>query len=301
MSVLAWAFNLFLFGVIAFWATPVVAGAVCRGRQIDIEKDERDIEVTIPGGTQTLEVRSRRKEFELPWKTRSFEFTRPAQDTHINLDAYLEPITDFYFGLCMKMYHRALLVARSHGGWSLVATEYDTETGTEKASLGGERKDWADPGGHMSRLYKRPFGVTHEDSNVILTPQLMEMGEFLKQAEQNGQKEITVTDTESGQTQHLQLGAVPIPDTERLVRAKDGIYALMCAGAPGLVDTALTLTKKSQDPFSKGRAGELTMLLFAFLAGFGAMWFAGNNGGSGAIPKGETIGITILPIVEVLV
>lgn len=260
MSALGWYFNAFLVGIVAFWVGPVLLGNAVRGKHVH-EIGGRFIEPRV---------------------------------VDINLDKYIEAIADVYFGFAMKMYHRAILVERSHGGYSLIPTTFDAESKSEKGTLGGQRKDWEDPNGHMTRFYNRPFGVAHEDSDVILRPSLAEIGEELYNLSQDGLDEMQIRSGES--VTDLVVGAIPISKRQRLVSLKTGIHALLCSADPDTVDTTITYTEKSQNPFSRNQAMKYaTALMLAFLTGFGSVWFGAKEiSGSGGNLIGDTISMTLL-------
>ncbi|GAA0305684.1 hypothetical protein [Halarchaeum salinum] len=188
-----------------------------------------------------------------------------------------------YVGMATSTLKRALLVKRSHGGWTLKKTSFDGGVGGEVAKLSGEPHTWRDFGHHMTTWKSATFGLAHEDKNVIFDARVPDLGRRFRELQQTGRW------LHDGRRKAFFL----IDDARSLVNLDDALNIIPGSASPRLADRVEEDIKKSQALFNsrKGQLVTTLQLLMFFGAGVGTIYFASRLRGSGG---GSVTSVTLL-------
>lgn len=212
-----------------------------------------------------------------------------------------QDVTNRYYALAMQAFRRTLLMRREHSGYALVSSAFDTSRQKEKVSVGDDTYHYGDPQNWMTRVHTRPFGLVIEGRDLILHPMVADIGHKAALRDARGDRELVHTDEETGQKTRLFNPHVRLPAG---LTAPDINYAkgpVPHEGTPKDPTTAEENTRKSQLPYKKKDVIAATSLMIAFAAGGGLAWAVITNAG-GAIPdNGVSVGLWMMPPVDVLV
>lgn len=195
-------------------------------------------------------------------------------------------LSDWFISLAMSSVERAILLKRSNSGYSLKASRFNSDLGTEKVRASGQTYNFEDPHGYMSRFKGRPFGVAHEDREVLVTPRVADFGRELHEHKRDG----TWTDDADNRRKYFGFES-----GEALVNLDHALYAIQGSARPSLADTIETYVEKGQSAFDSGRAVTYIIWLMMFGAGAGAPWIllklqdTVDSGGAGlpGVPVGQ--------------
>lgn len=210
----------------------------------------------------------------------------------------------WYFELTMKLYGRALLILPENGiRPTIKPSKFDDAAGGETTRLDGAEKSWRDPGGKMGQFKGKPFGIARADSNVIITPQDMEVGEQLARHEANDNLELKsrVPDGDDGSNLVDWVnGWFKVPAGPRIVDPLAARKVVDGSADPGIATRIRTFVENSQKMFDRSQTLQQLMWLAAGAAGFGLPVLAqrvlsGSGGGGGIdLPIGGLIDIVVV-------
>jgi hypothetical protein len=172
-------------------------------------------------------------------------------------------LSDWFISLAMSSVERAILLKRSNSGFSLKASRFNSDLGTEKVSASGQTYNFEDPHGYMSRFKNRPFAVAHEDREVLITPRVADFGRELHELKRDGEW----TDEDDNRRKYFSF-----QQGRALVNLDHAIYAIQGSARPTLADTIETYTEKGQSAFDSGQAITYIIWLMMFGAGAAAPW-----------------------------
>lgn len=192
-------------------------------------------------------------------------------------------IADYYSETAMKLIRRAVLVERGTK-YSIYKSTHDPEKNADTFTMDGETAHVTNDTGLLSTLHKRPLGlVPPPDENIAsyVSPEIAEWGQI--EAER---KETNTLRNDDGTYKSL----VDIGYRRPLVHLRD--YARrMIPGNRSLydLDETVDLYKQSQMLFGQSKTTQFMILIIAYVAGMGAMWFimsqgGGAGGGGGSVP-----------------
>lgn len=213
-------------------------------------------------------------------------------------------IADHYFQQSAYALGRGLLVRRKHGGYDLVSTTYDAGKEAERTELDGEEKFWKDPYGFMTRFYNVPFGLAHEAHNVIGDPRLAEIGEMEgERYASNAHTKVIereVPGTDGPETQGIVHYArhLAVPRAMRLVDPAQWSWIMPGGADPKDAKTVEEWTVKSQEGYNTRKAMKYMIILMAYGAGLGGVWFIVKYGGvAGGAPQLPIGTVSLLGVV----
>ena len=193
-------------------------------------------------------------------------------------------IVNAYGGLMMLALDRALLVPREIQGIDLVASSLDGRLGRETAEVGGEQRDWRDPGARFGRLFSRPLGIAPEWANVICDTYDLVLAESERATADEYQTELpwTVGDEETTAYRgEVELNSWWRPRSVSALKA-----ALTGGGNSSQADRTEQIIKNSQQGYKTRQVVEVMTVIIAGGAGAILAWFLKNQGGNitGALP-----------------
>lgn len=193
-----------------------------------------------------------------------------------------ESVVGMYLDIAMSLIGRGLFLQRSHGGHKLVATTYDAKIGAELARIGGEVKHWRDPHNLMQTFRNKPFGLAHEDVNVVFDSRTIDIARRYSDLKNRGEWIID----------GYRKAYLAYENTEPecvIVNISDALPAVQGSASPGLTDLLDTFVEKGQSAFNSTRTMQTIQWLMVLGASFGLMILAkrvlGSASSSGvAIP-----------------
>lgn len=202
-------------------------------------------------------------------------------------------VANHYFKMAMLVLDRALLIARRHGGYSLVPSSYDASLESEKVKLGDETLHFEDPYEFTTSLHNRRFALADEERNVIINPRLAELGERFFDFYHEGEHEVPVEDPD-GRESVAFTSVFSIPKHPRMVNLREAKWMIPGSSSPKIVEVGLDYVEKSQLAYKSRNYVDLMIGLMAFGLGFAlpvaSAWLGITGGGSPEIP-GVSIGL----------
>jgi hypothetical protein len=180
-----------------------------------------------------------------------------------------ERVADVYYGLAMTAMDRAILIRRLNGGYTVKASEFDSEHSTETVSIGGEAHDLSDVANLMTRAYKRPFGVNYEGYDVITDARHAEVGE--EHHEHCHNKDHI---GENSWEPTFSLDAMT-----RLVDPALTKHIMPSSTEPGDRREATELTKESLADYKSKDPVDIVIIAGLYMGALGLVWFLASNGG----------------------
>lgn len=192
-----------------------------------------------------------------------------------------EKIIGAYHTTAISILGRALFITRSHGGFRLKKTVFDPTENDEKAYVGGEEKHWKDPDNMMSTWRGYPFGLAHEDRNVIYDARFAHFARRYIEDKRRGTWEVD----------GLRKAYIALEAGRRyLVDPSAPRKVIQTQTSPGLSSRLKVFTEKGNALFNSRNVLQTTAWLMALGAGLGLMWLAAefrarssNAGGGGII------------------
>lgn len=183
--------------------------------------------------------------------------------------------SDWFIELAMNAVGRAILLKRANAGFTLKASRYNSEDGTEQISVSGQTYDFEDPHGYMSRFKKKPFGLAHEKRGTIITPRECDMGRKLADHKREG------TLRDDGGRYRKYFAFEP---GRALVNVDHALNVIQGSAKPTLATTVKEYVKKGQLGFNTSRAMTYGIWLMMFGVGAGTPWLLNKvkeTGGGG--------------------
>jgi hypothetical protein len=172
-------------------------------------------------------------------------------------------LSEWFVELAMASVERAILIKRSNAGFTLKASRYNPNYGTERVTAGGKTYDFTDQSNLMSRFKNRPFGLAHEDRGALINPRIADFGRELHEQKRDGDW----TDAAGNRRKYFGFER-----GRALVNLDHALYAIQGSASPTLGDTTETYVEKGQAAFDSGRAVTYIIWLMMFGAGAGAPW-----------------------------
>lgn len=181
-------------------------------------------------------------------------------------------IADYYSKIAMKLIDRAVLVERGTK-YSIYKTTHDPEKNADQFTMDGEIAHVTNDTGLLSTLHKRPLGlVPPPDENVAsyVSPEIAEFGKL--EAER---KETGTLRNEDGYIPDVELDyrrpLVHLRDyARRMIPGNRSLYDL---------DETVDLYKQSQRLFGESKTTQFMILIIAYGAAAGLMWFMMSQSG----------------------
>lgn len=192
-----------------------------------------------------------------------------------------------YFGIGMMALDRALLVARKHGGYSLVPSSYDAGMEAEKITIADEDMHFEDPYEFTTSLHKRRFGLADEERNVIINPRLSELGEEFYRFYHEGKHRVPLNIRDRDVDGFTSV--FTIPKMPRMVNLRDARWMIPGSASPKLAESVKDDIEKSQHPYKTRNYVDLMIGLIAMALAFGmvalADYVVGIDSGGGVAPS----------------
>lgn len=189
-------------------------------------------------------------------------------------------VADYYSKVAMKLIDRAVLVERGTK-YDIYKSSHDPEKNADTFTLDGEVAHVTNDTGLLSTLHKQPLGlVPPPDENVAsyVSPEIAEFGRVEAERKENGELRDSdgyIPDVEIDYRRPL----VHLRDyARRMIPGNRSLYDL---------DETVDLYKQSQSLFGKSKTTQFMILVIAYCAAMGAMWFMmsqGGGGGGGGVP-----------------
>ncbi len=193
---------------------------------------------------------------------------------------YRDYVPQMYYKLSMQSFRRVIGLNRKHAGFDLLPSSYDPEKEGEKVSISGDEGHAEDPHTWMGRLHGRPFGLVHEERNVIVHPMVAEIGRELARRNASGEETRTV-EWGDGATETLINRHVTVDDEMKLVNLADAKRAILGSGKLRDGELGEELAEKSQAGYNTRDILQGMSMVIALLAGAAGAWFIWSNSGSG--------------------
>lgn len=191
-------------------------------------------------------------------------------------------IADYYSKIAMKLIGRAALVERGTK-YSIYKTTHDPEKNADTFQMDGETAHVTNDTGLLSTLHKRPLGLVPPPDESIasyVSPEIAEFGKIEAERKENGELR-----NDDGYISMVDVGVrrplVHLRDyARRMIPGNRSLYDL---------DETVDLYKQSQRLFGESKTTQFMILIIAYVAGMGAMWFimsqgGGAGGGGGSVP-----------------
>jgi len=196
-----------------------------------------------------------------------------------------ERVADVYYGLAMAAMDRAILIRRLNGGYTVKASEFDSEHSTETVSIGGETHDLSDVANLMTRAYKRPFAINFEGYNTLVDARHAELGEEHHEhcqsnrhkADGNWRPDFTM------------------PSATRLVDPSMVKHIMPSSTEPGDRREATQLTKESLADYKSKDPVDIVIIAGIYMAAIGLVWFLASNGGGISSSVMSAAGSILMP------
>lgn len=196
-------------------------------------------------------------------------------------------IANHYFSIAMLTLDRALLIARKHGGYSLVPSTYDAGMEAEKVSIADEDMHFEDPYEFTTSLHKRRFGLADEERNVIINPRLAELGEEFYRFYQEGMHQIPLNVND--QQVDAFTSVFSIQKMPRMINLRAARWMIPGSASPKLAESVKDDIEKSQDPYKSRNYVDLMVGPIVMAISFGlviaADYLVGVGGGGGTMPS----------------
>jgi len=197
-------------------------------------------------------------------------------------------LAQHYFNIAMLALDRGMLIARKHGGYSLVPSSYDASMEAEKVTIGDENFHFEDPLEFSGSLKSRRFSLADEVRNVINTPRLAELGEEFYHFYHESENQIQ-TENDEGEQYEAYTGVLSIPEAPRMVNIRNARRLFPGSASPKLAESVKDDIKKSQLGYKSRNYVDLMIGLVALGVGFGMIVLAdyavGLGGGGGQVPS----------------
>lgn len=187
-----------------------------------------------------------------------------------------DSISDFYTGAAMSVLGRGVMVIRSNGGQLLKKSKFNTRDGGEEVRLGGETKQWRNPGGMMLTLQGKPFGLVHEDRDVMFDIRTAHIAELYNEYKESGEWKID----------GYRKAYANVKKGINLVNVRAILPAVQSSASPGLADRIDSFVEKMESMFDSSNVFEYLPWVVAVGAGFGLVWLLaklGTTGGGGGV------------------
>jgi hypothetical protein len=198
-------------------------------------------------------------------------------------------VSNAYVSIAMSTLGRGVLVLRGVGV-RLVATDYEADTGTEKAKLGGRRVDWEDADSRMTRWAGVPFGIALEDRPVITDARQLLLAEEFAELRRRENGAVTYQEQQPNgdvAEKTARLAYFDLEPGRRVVSLAPITKIVQRSARPSLVSRVLKLTELSQNPYNTSAKVQYMIWLMGFGAGVGVMFLGaklqstvGSGGGT---------------------
>lgn len=200
-------------------------------------------------------------------------------------------VSSAYVSIAMSTLGRGLLVLRGVGV-RLVATDYEADTGTEKAKLGGRRVDWEDADSRMTRWAGVPFGIALEDRPVITDARQLLLAEEFAELRRRENGTVTYQKQQpDGSTAEktARLAYFDLDPGKRVVSLAPITKIVQRSARPSMVSRVLKLTELSQNPYNTSAKVQYLVWLMGLGAGFGLMYMGAKLQSTVGSGSGSTI------------
>lgn len=217
---------------------------------------------------------------------------------------YTRRLGGFFLDTGFRFIGRFLLVAHQNGGYSIVASRFDPDKGTETAWLNGRRGDWMDHLNSMSKLRNVSFGIVTDHIGIVLDLRIAEIGQrFDELVAADEHRRVQTYRDDTGRTWTEEQFAKFLEMSEEMVPVdiRKAVHIMPGDADPFSVEVGEKYVTFSKEKYGQ-TFGKMTYgaWILAFIVGAGIMYFALRLGGNGEGGTNESSGDIIPIVIEVM-